>query len=72
MQVPDEQLLLVMVLLQCLLALILVLAVHFGKPDAMPAKEHYSEGFDKGSFRDLWLFGLILLLFIIVSGVCLG
>lgn len=66
MQLPDQQLLIAVLFLVCLLALILVLTVHTSKPAPPPPKGHYAENFDRGSFRDFMLIGLILLPFAII------
>jgi hypothetical protein len=62
----DGRLLPAVLLLVCLLALVLGLTVRFNKSDSLQSRQHYSEGFDRGSFLDLGLVALILLPFVIV------
>ena len=62
----DERLLPAVLFLVCLLALVLVLTVRLSRPDTHESGRHYSEDFDRGSFRDLGIIGLILLPFIFI------
>ena len=63
-RLSDDRLLPAVLFCVCLLALVLMLTVRITKPEV--PQHYYSKDFDRGSFQDLGIIGLILLPFIII------